>query len=63
MAFRVAGPRDGITGSPTVVAARYELRTTADLADRLRGLLQHSGTTDGPDTAPPVTADDLLTRH
>jgi hypothetical protein len=30
VAFRVAGPPDGITGNPTLVAARYELRTTAD---------------------------------
>ncbi len=68
VAFRVAGPRDGITGNPTLVAARYELRTTAELAGRLGALLQQTGgagmlLVDGPATAPAATADDLLTRR
>ena len=57
-AFRVAGPRDGISASPTLVAARYELRTAAELADRLRDLLRAPGAGDQS----PVTADELLTR-
>ena len=70
VAFRVAGPHDGITGNPTLVAARYELRTAAELAGELRGLLAKDGPAgmllvDGPgERAPvPTTADDLLARH
>lgn len=57
VAYWFAGPRHGITGSLSVVAARYELRVPAEGAGRLGGLLS----TGGPVPAP-VTADDLLTR-
>jgi hypothetical protein len=68
VAYRFAGPRDGITGNVTLVAVRYELRTDADSADRLRSLLRRDRPAgmqlvDGPSAVRSTTADDLLTRH
>jgi hypothetical protein len=64
VAYRFAGPRGGITGNVTLVASRYELRTDPDLADRLRQLLERDSR---PGMllldVPPLTADDLLSRH
>jgi len=61
-AYRFAGPGDGITGNLTLVASRYELRTDADCAGRLRGVLPDDPT-DGAEPTAPATADELLARH
>jgi Heat induced stress protein YflT domain len=55
VAYRFAGPRDGITTNLSLVASCYELRADASSVDRLRALLATAG-------AAPATADDLLTR-
>jgi hypothetical protein len=52
----------------TLVAARYELRTLPESADRLRGLLLRDRQpgmllVDTPPPATPTTADELLARH
>jgi len=65
VAYRFAGPRDGITGNVSLVASRYELRADPESADRLRALLAPDGPVPAPDLpvpAPPTTADQLLSR-
>ena len=65
VAYRFAGPRDGITGNVSLVASRYELRADAESADRLRALLTAGEPAPAPDPpvpAPPTTADQLLSR-
>ena len=57
VAYRFAGPRDGITANVSLVASTYELRADASAADRLRAALAQG---DPPAAA---TADDLLARH
>jgi hypothetical protein len=56
VAYRFAGPRDGITANVSLVASRYELRADASSADRLRAALALQD-------PPPATADDLLARR
>jgi hypothetical protein len=61
IAYRFAGPRDGITGNVTLVASRYELRCDPDSAEWLRDRLVHPDEAASP--VPPASADDLLARH
>ena len=67
VAYRFAGPRAGITGNVTLVAARYEVRTTNGYAVRLHELLSAAapaGMVLAEPLSPPDdgTADELLRR-
>jgi hypothetical protein len=67
VAYRFAGPRDGITGNVTLVAERYELRAAAGQAASLREALTMAAPAgmalvEDPSATAAATADDLLQR-